>query len=643
MAAMSRSSRFRSSSPGSKRIIDPMRASTGTVATGSDYYASPASYYANDGLLSPVSAERYADYRGGAEPRYSSSKVDVQPISSSTYRDGGQSTKLRTEYAVRPRQRSNTFTEVDSNRRPLSVVIPSSSSSAARPPSIITSAYDTSNGPTSSRYSYYRDDPDRYITPASSTGGRRHRRVHSTDYTDPNRLDPTDRRARADRAYRTYRQTGSSKQASRSDPRNWDDEDYYNAVSYTKPSEQFERDSAARSHQRASARGSRPLSIAGEAHLPQSPMRKEVRSGGPPPTYRGLDKVYDDERPYGSSRSSRRADNDVYLDPKDARRYSVHRNPVSLHQQRDDGYTSYNEDYYDSRPHHRHRDDKSGSGRHHHDSRDSKKHGASELLAPIVGGLAGLGLGARHPEGSRDSDRATRNEHRSRGSEKTRSRRESESDDADYVGSKGKEKVGRDGDERRSQPKSRDLSKRRDQGNSEDSSYEEGKRPQRRERSSRPHRESGSSGDSSPRRRQPDTDLKARPRPKDVSPTVSKPGSPDQDGDGRPRKTVTVEPAPAKEPEAPPKSILKPPREKFPEDENPIREGVAPLKDAQKKGIPPGARWTKIDRRLVNPAALELGHERFEERNDYVIVLRVLTKEEIQAYALKTKEIRGKG
>lgn len=73
-----------------------------------------------------------------------------------------------------------------------------------------------------------------------------------------------------------------------------------------------------------------------------------------------------------------------------------------------------------------------------------------------------------------------------------------------------------------------------------------------------------------------------------------------------------------------------------------MREGVAPLKDAHKQGIPPGARWTKIDRRLVNPEALEAGNERFEERPDYVIVLRVLSKEEIQQYAVKTQEIRGK-
>lgn len=63
---------------------------------------------------------------------------------------------------------------------------------------------------------------------------------------------------------------------------------------------------------------------------------------------------------------------------------------------------------------------------------------------------------------------------------------------------------------------------------------------------------------------------------------------------------------------------------------------------ANKKGIPPGARWTKIDRRLVNPEALEKSNERFEERQDFVIVLRVLTKEEIQKLADRTRDIRGK-
>ncbi|KAJ5896791.1 uncharacterized protein N7473_006190 [Penicillium subrubescens] len=94
------------------------------------------------------------------------------------------------------------------------------------------------------------------------------------------------------------------------------------------------------------------------------------------------------------------------------------------------------------------------------------------------------------------------------------------------------------------------------------------------------------------------------------------------------------------DPIEPAKGILKPPKEKFPEEPNPIREGVAPLKNTDLKGVPSGARWTKIDRRLVSPAALEAGNERFEEQADYVVVLRVLKKEEIQEYALRTTELR---
>ena len=113
--------------------------------------------------------------------------------------------------------------------------------------------------------------------------------------------------------------------------------------------------------------------------------------------------------------------------------------------------------------------------------------------------------------------------------------------------------------------------------------------------------------------------------------------------DDRAARLQLVEPSTSDEPEPKPKGILKPARQvPFPEDPNPTREGVAPLKDAGKKGIPPGARWTKINRMLVNPAALEAAHERYEEREEYVIVLRVLSREEIQKYADDTKEIRGK-
>ena len=94
-------------------------------------------------------------------------------------------------------------------------------------------------------------------------------------------------------------------------------------------------------------------------------------------------------------------------------------------------------------------------------------------------------------------------------------------------------------------------------------------------------------------------------------------------------------------PPAPPKGILKKAKEKFPEEPNHVREGVAPL-DAAKRGIPPEARWTRINRRLVNPEALNAEGVRFEEGPDYVIVLKVLNQEEISRYAQKTHEIREK-
>jgi hypothetical protein len=106
-------------------------------------------------------------------------------------------------------------------------------------------------------------------------------------------------------------------------------------------------------------------------------------------------------------------------------------------------------------------------------------------------------------------------------------------------------------------------------------------------------------------------------------------------------KSVTIVDPPKEERSAAPRGILRKPTTKFPEDPDPIREGVAPHKSALKgKDIPVDARWTKIDRRLVNPGALEEAKERFEERMDCVIVLRVLTKQEIQKLADRTREIR---
>jgi zinc finger CCCH domain-containing protein 13 len=99
---------------------------------------------------------------------------------------------------------------------------------------------------------------------------------------------------------------------------------------------------------------------------------------------------------------------------------------------------------------------------------------------------------------------------------------------------------------------------------------------------------------------------------------------------------------PAKEKDSPPpiKGILQKPTEKFPEDPNPIREGVALLNDSKRKDIPPCARWTKIDRLLINQEALSEAKEQFEEIMDCVIVLRLLAKEDIQKVADRTKQRR---
>lgn len=131
----------------------------------------------------------------------------------------------------------------------------------------------------------------------------------------------------------------------------------------------------------------------------------------------------------------------------------------------------------------------------------------------------------------------------------------------------------------------------------------------------------------------------------DEVPTATDEGGPRKDAKGidASEHLEVNEPVPAN-PEAtadPPRGILRPPRERFPDEPEPLREGVAPLGKAGIWGIPAEARWTKISRQLVNPEALERAGERFEERDDYVIVLRVLTKSEIMDLAESTRDIRG--
>jgi hypothetical protein len=143
--------------------------------------------------------------------------------------------------------------------------------------------------------------------------------------------------------------------------------------------------------------------------------------------------------------------------------------------------------------------------------------------------------------------------------------------------------------------------------------------------------------------REPGPDRRPSPDDKDPDAAAVVPRKDDDDRD--PERQVRVVPPPKDAfptDKKPIKGILKQPRAQFPEPPNPVREGVAPHKDDKSKtDVPPGARWTKISRKMVNPEALKIGKERFEVRDDFVIVLRVLSKEEIQGYAAATAQLRG--
>ena len=120
--------------------------------------------------------------------------------------------------------------------------------------------------------------------------------------------------------------------------------------------------------------------------------------------------------------------------------------------------------------------------------------------------------------------------------------------------------------------------------------------------------------------------------------------SSDSEDDRIERQPRVVTPSNEEKPVPPPapKGILRKPRDKFPEHPDTVREGVAPHKEMPKKDVPPNARWTKINRKLVNPEALEQDGIRFNEYVDHVIVLKAMDLEEIEKYTRKTAEIREK-
>lgn len=62
--------------------------------------------------------------------------------------------------------------------------------------------------------------------------------------------------------------------------------------------------------------------------------------------------------------------------------------------------------------------------------------------------------------------------------------------------------------------------------------------------------------------------------------------------------------------------------------------------DEQGKEIPPDAKWTKINRRLVSPEVLIQDGRRFEARPDFVAVLGVLSRAEIESLASRSYALR---
>ena len=677
----------RPSSPGSRRIAQPFRSSTGTLIY-------PASY---DPYYAPVRSS--TEFVPG--PRTSVERVSGPRIIRTHKDEHAALRQAHDDYHIPPR-RTTLEPHSSTIRKPLTVV--TTSSPNRHRPLISSAAEKPSTTLTKFRV---RDDEPYLVQPASSSSRREHQRNYSADSRDIDRLMTTGGKER-DRSERGgYRSSGlgGGRTIYNLDrplvkvPQE-NDRDY--GYEYTDRKEQMYRDTAPRPRQRReslSARPERPISMSEfDRYLPKATSSSR---DGPPVTTRGFGKI-------DRTESLRRDYQDREPDPRDSvtsrnrddtdslqRRRST-RAPVVLQQDPDDGYSSYREDRSDPHRRHRHksrrdesvdRENDRGLGirlpredesrrevedkpRRHHESshrrdrddledRDRRPrddhHGEKQgklgdELALGAAGVAAAGLvaeGFKHRR-DRDQDRDAlerdANVPRERKHDPDRDRQvsvqlPSESSIPSMTNSDEERRERRRRRRREKEAKAEEEAARgrvAEPGRQEDDTF----RPGSYERDARPPPETIRESDE-PRRRP--HHRKHREHTKDEDSDDDEDSSDELGRAPRePRHTVVrvVSPSREKEPEPKPKGILRQPREKFPEDPAPIREGVAPLKDAGKKGVPPNARWTKIDRKLVNPEALDQGNERYEERTDYVIVLRVLTREEIEQYATRTQEIR---
>ncbi|KAJ5958470.1 uncharacterized protein N7479_005620 [Penicillium vulpinum] len=633
------SAHYRNLSPsrGRHSMIDPMRASTGTVQLNSSYdsYDAPRRYDHDEYPSDAGYTSAYA-YRSGRP-----SKLEAHQISSHRVRDPSTSTKKRTEYTVQPRtrNRSNTSTAAD-YETPVRLAVPSTPRQHLSPVHQHHSTHRRTPSPLPT-------DSGHHIVSASPRHPA-HRRIYSTDYaSDTSYIDSrNDVRHRTDRSphqHRVHPPTRAPRYPAYDGLRKGDDIDNFDAYSYTNAREQFDRDYPVKArHHGPRYSLDRPLSITGVEDSSQWMPRKE-RHHGPPPTSWGLDKL-GRERPRSSTHGM-----DDHRESYRSKDGFHDQALVTVPQDSDAEYSSRHDERRRRRAYRaRHANDRE----HHYPEGHHPKPHEMGALATVGLGTAALGGGY--------SDMSDYEHHRPSRSKQRRPHSEHDHDavqppSRDLVeavpASERNKQTYLDPADARRHGRPRRHSRRRthsDDANTSDEDLRNYRREPARHRHSSTDTESDRdrdrSRDRSRHRRDRDHSRgyhssRSRHMLEDGHSTERRSPPVDMAKDD-PKRLIAVDPAAPKEPDAPPKGILKAPRQAFPEEPNPVREGVAPLKDAHKQGIPPGARWTKIDRRLVNPEALEAGNERFEERSDYVIVLRVLSKEEIQKYAVKTQEIR---
>ncbi|KAL8739711.1 MAG: hypothetical protein Q9190_007512 [Brigantiaea leucoxantha] len=729
-------------SPGSRRIHQPGRSSTGTI-----YSSSFDPYYG------PTRTSR--EFTTVAGPRSSADRVVPSSRVVPKYKPSSPPLRQsREDFVVRPR-RLTLDPEGPEIRRPLSV-IDSSSPNRAKP--IITTA-DRPASPLS-KPGRLRPEEPHYLLPASST--KRHSRNYTIGSTDSGRLvtDGRDLRERSERG--GYRSTGigggrsgyNLNQPLVRQPQGDQDRGGYE---YTDRREQMYRDTEPKPRVRRDGYAGgreRPLSMTGlEDYAPR--VQRADRETGPPVSTRGFGAIgrSGSLRQNTGARDYDPAPSDFSHDDYERRKANVPR--VALHQDPGDRYIPRRDDepyedvrtkprktvFEDERPeraehksHELHEDrsrrhskqpgdegraevrpreyyrdgyDRNGDDRprRHHDReyhrdydrdedrdwdrdrrrrdepvkekrdpqpRDKQYHGDHGLDNPVLmGGAAAVtALAAEsarhhhhHPHHHKERDETDFRQDPNRGSRDRLAvgSLPTESTSTSTVsGDKDEEEERRERHRRkrerreREEREARELAERDHRRAPEEVAYFREQESRRGPEAFPPARDNAIHEQKSYERTSPNNNRRVPEIPNhqprhhhhysrtpDQDSYSDSSSSSDSSDDTRPRIIPVVTPASEFPPEpSAPKGILRKPKEKFPEDPAPVREGVAPLKDAGKKGIPPHARWTKIDRKLVNPDALKAGNERYEERADYVIVLRVLTKEEIEQYAAKTQEIR---